>query len=81
MNKFQYYLLFLLFFLFKSSFSQTPVANFSQNSTQGCGMLVVTFHDLSTNTPTSWLWNFGDGFTSALQNPTHAYTAPGVYTV
>jgi len=81
MNKVQYYLLILLFFLLKSSFSQAPVANFSQNATQGCGMLVVSFQDLSTNTPTSWMWNFGDGFTSVLQNPTHAYTAPGIYTV
>lgn len=30
---------------------------------------------------TSWLWNFGDAATSALQNPTHTYAAPGDYTV
>ena len=34
----------------------------------------------------SWLWNFGDpssgtNNTSTLQNPTHTYTFPGVYTV
>ena len=29
----------------------------------------------------SWLWNFGDGNTSTLQNPAHTYTVPGVYTV
>jgi outer membrane protein assembly factor BamB len=31
--------------------------------------------------PYSWLWNFGDGQTSTLQNPTHSYTNPGNYTV
>lgn len=29
----------------------------------------------------SWLWDFGDGKTSALQNPTHTYAAAGDYTV
>ncbi len=28
-----------------------------------------------------WLWDFGDGNTSALQNPTHTYAAAGDYTV
>lgn len=30
--------------------------------------------------PYSWLWNFGDGFTSTLQNPTHKYASAGTYT-
>jgi PKD repeat protein len=29
----------------------------------------------------SWGWNFGDGGTSTLQNPSHTYTANGSYTV
>lgn len=41
----------------------------------------VTFTDSSTGTPTSWLWNFGDGVTSTTQNPVHNYTAAGSYTV
>ena len=41
----------------------------------------VKFTDLSTGPPTSWSWNFGDGQTSAEQNPSHAYTATGTYTV
>jgi len=28
-----------------------------------------------------WLWNFGDGDTSTLQNPVHAYALPGTYQV
>ena len=32
-------------------------------------------------TPYTWAWDFGDGATAAIQNPTHAYTEPGVYNV
>ena len=41
----------------------------------------VTFTDRSTGSPTSWQWNFGDGSTSNLQNPTHAYAFQGSYGV
>jgi PKD repeat protein len=41
----------------------------------------VTFTDRSTGSPTSWAWSFGDGATSSAQNPSHAYAAPGTYTV
>ncbi len=42
--------------------------------------LGATFTDTSTGDPTGWAWDFGDGATSAVQNPTHTY-APGSYTV
>ncbi len=31
--------------------------------------------------PYTWAWTFGDGGTATIQNPTHTYTAPGVYNV
>ena len=31
--------------------------------------------------PTSWAWTFGDGYSSALQNPSHIYLKAGTYTV
>ncbi len=31
--------------------------------------------------PYSWYWEFGDGTTSTEQNPTHAYSSVGTYTV
>jgi gliding motility-associated-like protein len=51
----------------------------------GCTPWPVTFTDQSTASGsavvTSWLWDFGDGNTSTVQNPQHTYTTAGVYTV
>jgi PKD repeat protein len=46
-----------------------------------CGTLPVQFTDISTNLPTSWNWDFGDGTTSTEQNPVHTYTENGTYTI
>ncbi len=42
---------------------------------------VVRFIDKSQNLPTEWLWDFGDGQTSAEQNSRHVYLSDGIYTV
>lgn len=39
------------------------------------------FQSQSNATPTSWYWDFGDGMTSTLENPTHQYAAFGEYEV
>jgi PKD repeat protein len=57
-----------------------PVAAAAVDSVSLCSGF-VSFTDLSTFNPTSWLWSFGDSNTSTLQNPTHTYSAPGTYTV
>jgi len=59
----------------------TPVAEFVGSVTVGTVPLKVTFVDLSTNNPTSWFWDFGDGKTSTRQHPKHTYTTIGIYTV
>lgn len=41
----------------------------------------VTFTDGSTGQPSIWAWNFGDGVTSAIQNPSHTYGTAGTFTV
>jgi len=64
-----------------NSYAQIPVADFSAGYTYTCTGGSISFTDLTTNAPTSWLWDFGDGGTSTLQNPTHAYTTPATYTV
>lgn len=56
-------------------------ADFSGTPTTGTYNLTVNFTDLSTNSPTSWFWQFGDGENSTEQNPTHVYTYPGVFDV
>jgi PKD repeat protein len=58
-----------------------PIAEFSADATTVDEGTDVTFTDLSTNTPTSWNWTFGDGGTSTEQNPVHTYTTAGTYTV
>lgn len=44
----------------------------------------VTFTDTSTDndgTIVQWIWNFGDGTSSATNSPVHTYAANGTYTV
>ena len=66
-----------------------PTANFS-TAAPYCVGTAVPFTDLSTvpgvSPITLWTWNFGDpasgvNNTSAIQNPTHIFSAPGTYTV
>lgn len=57
-----------------------PVANFSISYINPCAGFVL-FADNSSNNPTQWLWDFGDGNYSTLQNPSHTYSNSGVYTV
>jgi PKD repeat protein len=45
---------------------------------------ILNFVDASTSTGfsiSSWLWDFGDGTTSTIQNPIHTFTYPGNYNV
>ncbi len=60
---------------------QPPVTDFVGTPTSGYVPLAVLFTDTSTGSPTSWSWNFGDGGTSTVQNPSHDYTSIGTYTV
>jgi PKD repeat protein len=61
--------------------SQILVASFTASPRSGALPLAVSFTDTSIGTPVSWAWNFGDGQTSTLQNPTHTYSTPGTYNV
>lgn len=57
-------------------------ADFVASPVSGVGPLLVSFTDLSNNSPTSWLWNFGDGTTSVDRNPVHTYKkTSGTFTV
>jgi len=59
---------------------ELPQADFTHGN--ACVNNSVAFSDASTpSNVNSWLWNFGDGSTSTLQNPTHIYNIVGTYNV
>ena len=59
----------------------TPVAYFTASPTTITAGQSVQFTDQSSNTPTSWSWDFGDGGTSAMESPSHVYSTAGKYAV
>jgi PKD repeat protein len=60
-----------------------PQVNFTAANT--CATVANLFTDASSAAQgddlESWTWNFGDGSGATLQNPTHAFAAPGNYLV
>jgi beta propeller repeat protein len=61
--------------------AKLPVVYFWASRTTGTVPVTIGFTDASTNTPTAWNWNFGDGTYSTLQNPRHTYTSAGTYSI
>jgi len=57
--------------------STPPAAAFDTTSVG----FTYNFTDLSTGGATTWLWDFGDGSSSASQNPSHIFSSNGVQTV
>ncbi len=58
-----------------------PVADFIADKTVANTNEKIQFTDMTSNSPTSWKWDFGDGSESTVQNPLKAYSAKGIYTV
>ncbi|GAI18242.1 unnamed protein product, partial [marine sediment metagenome] len=49
-----------------------------------CPPVIINFTDMSTainDSIVSWIWDFGDGATSNVQNPVHTYSSPGTFDV
>ena len=63
------------------SMGGVPLASFTNSTVSTNIPVTVQFTDTSIIPPNNWLWNFGDGSTSTLQNPSHTYTTAGTYTV
>ena len=59
----------------------TPITNFTGTPISGDVPLEVTFTDSSTGSPTAWIWDFGDGSNSSLENPVHYYAYEGTFSV
>src|ERR1035441_1558585 len=65
-----------LFFVIESKSQCTAVIGIgSGSSLKGCETLSVQFIDSSTTLLHSYTWDFGDGHTSGVQNPSHPYFA------
>jgi len=54
-----------------------PVINFASNPDAGCTTLNVSF-DNTTTGAVDYSWDFGDGFTSNLEDPTHGFLNLGL---
>jgi PKD repeat protein len=61
-----------------------PTASYTFSPTDPIINENISFNDTSSDidgTLMNWTWDFGDGNTSYEQQPTHAFTSPGNYTV
>ena len=59
-----------------------PIVQFDGDNLSGCSPLTVNFSDLSTtDTGSSYFWDFGDYIISADQFPTHTFLSSRAYTV
>jgi PKD repeat protein len=61
--------------------STAPAANFSFSPPSPSAGQTVQFTDASIGGPTSWSWDFGDGFGSTTRSPTHAFSTAGAFPV
>jgi PKD repeat protein len=67
-----------------TSTTNNVISNFEADDRYPClinNEATVSFTDLSSGNPTTWLWDFGDGNTSTLQNPSHTYLNSGDYSI
>lgn len=60
--------------------SSDTYAAFTANTNKGCNFQEVKFTNKSNN-GTSWNWDFGNGNTSNIKDPSAIFTQPGTYTV
>lgn len=58
-----------------------PVANFTADMTTGGVPCTIQFYDQSTGQVDTRLWDFGDGSTSTLKDPSHQYSQAGAFGV
>ena len=72
-------ILFIYFFKINGFFSQVN-ASFSSDVVVGCSPLVVNFINTSSNS-ISYFWDFNNGSTSILNNPSATFINPGFYTI
>jgi PGF-pre-PGF domain-containing protein len=57
------------------------IADFTATPLSGTVPLNVRFNDTSSGSPTSWLWDFGDGTTSSIRNTSHVFNSVGTFNI
>src|SRR5690606_35127531 len=78
---------FLLFFTFlillSSGLTAQIQADFSSDTTSGCGSITVNFSNTSnvSGSAYNFEWDFGNGNSSILENPSATYSSAGSYDV
>jgi len=59
-----------------------PIINLPPIIAEGCEPLLVNFMDtINDSTTVSYLWNFGDGFTSTYASVSHIFSVAGTYNI
>ena len=58
-----------------------PTANFTATPVSGTAPLTVNFTSTSSGTIDTYAWDFGDGTTSTVPNPSKVFSTPGTYSV
>ena len=59
-----------------------PNVSFTESATSVCVNTSINFTDESTPPSNNgWLWNFGNGDYSTMENPSYTYPVPGIYKV
>lgn len=74
----------LLLLMSIAVYGQAPTANFTASPLAVCIGATINFTNTSTSGSSpivSYAWDFGDGGSSNLPNPTHVYTSAGTFTV
>ena len=70
----------IFFFQWNSAYAQLN-ADFAADTSVFCAPYTVSFVNLSTGNPTSFLWDLGNGNSSTASNPQATYINPGNYTI
>lgn len=65
---------------FCSDPNSPPLVDFKVSVPNSCDGKAF-FKSVTANGPTSWIWDFGDGTTSNLENPMHEYQESGTYSI
>jgi gliding motility-associated-like protein len=69
-------------FTFYFQVNPDPLAAFTASNSFGCQPVQATFNNHSSNLENpSYLWDFGDGSTETVENPSHIYPDAGIYDV